>query len=103
MRYFPPKAWKYIKNEEGTYSISTNGSTGKRVVAVAFREDDARLIASVPEMETALHYAAKTLKATEAFMADKGMETDDLSEIVGVIKRLLDWINGTEDRNERKQ
>ncbi|MBQ3447638.1 MAG: hypothetical protein IJG37_08355 [Synergistaceae bacterium] len=98
MRYFPPKAWQYIKNEEGTYSVSKTDSVhGKRLVAVAFREDDARLIASVPEMETALHYAAKTLKATEAFMADKGMETDDLSEIVGVIERLLDRVNGTEE------
>ena len=98
MRYFPPKAWQYIKNEEGTYSVyKTDSVSGKRLVAVAFREDDARLIASVPEMETALHYAAKTLKATEAFMADKGMETDDLSEIVGVIERLLDRVNGTEE------
>ena len=98
MRYFPPMAWQYIKNEKGTYSVSKTDSVhGKRLVAVAFREDDARLIASVPEMETALHYAAKTLKATEAFMADKGMETDDMSEIVGVIERLLDRVNGTEE------
>ena len=98
MRYFTPMVWRYVKNQEGTYTVCpVEDSPLHHVVAIVMREEDARLISAAPQLEQALIYAVDALRATKAFMADKGMDTDDLSEIVRVIGGLLDRIDGSQE------
>ena len=97
MRHMIPGEWRYFLNMNGTYTVCPiNLRPGREVVATVMREEDARLISAAPELWQALTLAVKTLRADEAFMADKGMDTDDLSEIVRVIGGVLDRLDRTE-------
>ena len=107
MSEYTPGTWKYFRNEEGTFSVCPAECFGNgyadTVVAEVFTEDisdpeaNARLIASAPEMHTALVGAVEALRATEVFMCAQGLDTKELNKIVGIIDRLLNKIDGQEE------
>lgn len=96
--------WDYSRNVDGTYSVYPacglrDESYAAVIIAEVFtdRIDDpeanARLIASAPEMRVALIAAVEALRATDAFMCGLGLETDDLTGIIGTIDELLDRVD----------
>ena len=67
MNNHTPGAWKYLKNDDGNFSVFPveNKNFEAELLALVFNEDNARLIASAPELYQALVWAAETIKATE--------------------------------------
>ena len=109
MNNHTPGAWKYIKNEDGTFSVIPLGSVNFKagfatnLIAKVFSEGiidpeaNARLIASAPEIYQALHFETEALAATRDFMHVKGLDTQELGEIINVadeIFRKIDSIEG---------
>ena len=103
-------AWRYFRNCEGSYSVypakCDEHTHFPRIVLAEVQsfknlgdqtgEANARLIASAPEMHTALIGAVEALRATEVFMCGQGLETDTLNAIIRTIDELLDRVDGTE-------
>ena len=114
MNNHTPGAWKYLKNDDGTFSIITVGNrkfeTGfaTNLIAKVFTEgiiapeDNARLITSAPEMYQALCYETETLRSTEIFMRDQGLNTENLSEIINVADDLIQRIEDMDGEQEAK-
>ena len=101
-------AWDYVRNYEGNFFITAPCDDPKEFPEIAVAEVfsghaenpefNARLIAASPEMRIALIGAVEALRATEAFMSGKGLETEALREIVRRIDGLLDRIDGLEEQ-----
>ena len=96
MNNHTPGAWKYLKNDDGTFSIFPVESENfeAELLAEAFTEDNARLIASAPELYQALICAAETIRATEVFMCAQGLIGDEIGKIINTIDDLLERIDG---------
>lgn len=104
MSNYTPGTWMYFRNADETFSVSPaeclDYDYERIVIAEVFTdgitepEANARLIASAPEMKTALVEAIKALMATEVFMRSLGLDTKELNKIIGIIGRLLDRIDG---------
>lgn len=101
MSKYTAGSWKYRREDDETFTVYPAWHKGvilARVPALGdTAEPNARLIASAPEMHHALTAANEALKATEVSLADKGLETDDLNEIVRVIGGLLSRIDGSQE------
>ena len=108
MNNHTPGQWKYLKNEDGTFSIISLGSVNfeagfaTNLIAKVFSEGiidpeaNARLIASAPEIFQALHFETEALTATRDFMRANGLDTQELSEIIDTVDELFRKINTTE-------
>ena len=101
-------AWKYFRNNEGTFSVYPEGCDRhkrfpKIVLAEVFTEHagnpefNARLISASPEMYVALIDAVEALRATNVFMCGQGFASEEMDEIIEVIDELLARIDGSED------
>ena len=102
MSDYTPGIWRYFKNIDGQFSIWPEGSWDLKIAEVCTKRiydprANARLIASAPEMHTALVGAVEALRATEVFMCAQGLDTKELNKIVGIIDRLLNKIDGQEE------
>ena len=106
---YADKMWIYSHKPSGNFwiypaEIKDNGEICifRKKIAEVFSdgEDDpealknAKLISTAPEMHFALIGAVKVLKATEIFMSNQGLETDELNKIVRIINNLLDRVDG---------
>ncbi len=94
--------WRYFRNIDGKFSIWPEGSWDTKIAEVFTTGiydpgANARLIASAPEMKTALVGAVEALRATEVFMCAQGLDTKELNKIIGIIDGLLDRIGGQEE------
>lgn len=107
MSNYTPGTWKYFRNADDTFSVfpaeALDNGYVHTVIAEVFTdgisdpEANARLIASAPELKTALVRAVEALRATEVFMKAQGLDTDKLNMIIEIIDGLLDRIDGQED------
>ncbi|MBQ6971737.1 MAG: hypothetical protein IJP86_05195 [Synergistaceae bacterium] len=102
MSEYTAGSWKYRREDDGTFTVYP--AWYKKVILARVpalggaAEPNARLIACAPEMHNALAGANEALRATEAFMSGKGLETEALREIVRRIDGLLDRIDGLEEQ-----
>ena len=101
MNNHTPGAWWYVWNADRWMVFAGHGKKRTTLAEVFTQNVDdpkanTRLIASAPEMHTALIWAVEALRATEVFMCGQGLETDTLNGIIAVIDELLDRIDGTE-------
>lgn len=107
MSNYTPGTWKYFRNADDTFSVfpaeALDNGYVHTVIAEVFTdgitdpEANARLIASAPEMHTALIGADEALRATEVFMKAQGLDTEKLNAVVEIIDGLLDRIDGQEE------
>ncbi|MBQ7594665.1 MAG: hypothetical protein IJU48_09975 [Synergistaceae bacterium] len=98
-------AWRYRRENDGTFTIYPAWHEWRKDIVLArvltpgksTAEPNARLMASAPEMHTALIAAGEVMKAISFFLSERGLSTEELDAIIGVIDDLLGRIDGIAD------
>ncbi|MBQ7544891.1 MAG: hypothetical protein IJT02_08110 [Synergistaceae bacterium] len=94
-------SWRYRRENDGAFTIYPAWHEWRKDLVLArvtpgssTAEGNARLMASAPEMHTALIGAVEALRATSSFMRGQSLSTKELDAIVEAINELLDRIDG---------
>ena len=91
--------WSAFRNREGIFTIYPFelGTDKDRAVAEVYREADAVLSASAPELYSVLAYMTEAMRANTALMMEIGLDTKWLEKVIGFADELFARIDGGDE------
>lgn len=99
MNNHTPGKWEYSENKDAFAIYDEHGV----IIAMVFKngssnpEAIARLIAYAPDTRNALEWLNEGMKATEAFLAEKGYDSESARDITVKVEGLIKLIDGKEN------